>query len=575
MSSSENGHWHVQHLQFDDGSRNLKEQPCRLHTYELLTKLGRDPSIPIFDFYEIRRIVTEINDLVSKKSQNADFYSARVAIQFPDELLVDSPDVCWQFESLLPNSLIFCLGDSTYAPCCPDIPGAAHLGADCIVHYGHACFNPCDEIPVIYSFGGRLSSTYDKEWYASLTDDTIEQITTSIHSIDSVLLLYDAQYCHMIDDLSHHLSKRSGVAVISANLATQQPATVLPKFRKKSTHISEEVISNLRKIESSLQEPYQRDSFSLSGLTIPYDVDFSNYAIIFIGDDKSQLFLQIAMRLLSSPDKVPKQCYTWTPTILLHNKNHKFPPARRLDLSSSFQRKLNRRFYLLQRAKECSVFGILVSNTSDLCVQSIVRSIRQIVEYEGCDSDSGNRTSRTTYTFVVGKINVAKLSNFSEIDCFILVACPEQSLLEDEKEYAVPIITPLELCFALGLAEWGTVDYSLEGQDFMDLYDKHMNGHSTGKEYYDHDEPYFSLISGNLQSNVRKHSSEISDRDTKELLNADFNHNLAIYESAATDRLKEREYQGLQNKQQTVNGPLIHQVAEIGQKGIASNYDCR
>jgi hypothetical protein len=28
------------------------------------------------------------------------------------------------------------------------------------------------------------------------------------------------------------------------------------------------------------------------------------------------------------------------------------------------------------------------------------------------------------YTFVVGKLNVAKLANFQEIDVFVLVACP-------------------------------------------------------------------------------------------------------------------------------------------------------
>ena len=36
------------------------------------------------------------------------------------------------------------------------------------------------------------------------------------------------------------------------------------------------------------------------------------------------------------------------------------------------------------------------------------------------------------YTFVVGKINPAKLSNFAEIECFVMVACPEHSLLQME-----------------------------------------------------------------------------------------------------------------------------------------------
>jgi diphthamide biosynthesis protein 2 len=79
------------------------------------------------------------------------------------------------------------------------------------------------------------------------------------------------------------------------------------------------------------------------------------------------------------------------------------------------------------------------------------------------------------YSFVVGKINMCKLANFAEIDVFVLVACPENSLLDSKvtfihlsirrtisycvcfdnpssfclKEYYKPIVTPFELALAL------------------------------------------------------------------------------------------------------------------------------
>ena len=37
-----------------------------------------------------------------------------------------------------------------------------------------------------------------------------------------------------------------------------------------------------------------------------------------------------------------------------------------------------------------------------------------------------------TYIFSVGKINVAKLANFMEIDIFVLIACPENTLLDSK-----------------------------------------------------------------------------------------------------------------------------------------------
>ena len=40
------------------------------------------------------------------------------------------------------------------------------------------------------------------------------------------------------------------------------------------------------------------------------------------------------------------------------------------------------------------------------------------------------RAHKKSYTVTVGKLNPAKLANFLEIECFVLVACPENSLIE-------------------------------------------------------------------------------------------------------------------------------------------------
>jgi len=37
---------------------------------------------------------------------------------------------------------------------------------------------------------------------------------------------------------------------------------------------------------------------------------------------------------------------------------------------------------------------------------------------------------KKSYTISVGKLNPSKLANFMEIECFVLVACPENSLVE-------------------------------------------------------------------------------------------------------------------------------------------------
>ena len=40
------------------------------------------------------------------------------------------------------------------------------------------------------------------------------------------------------------------------------------------------------------------------------------------------------------------------------------------------------------------------------------------------------RAHKKSYTITVGKLNPAKLGNFLEIECFVLVACPENSVIE-------------------------------------------------------------------------------------------------------------------------------------------------
>ena len=48
------------------------------------------------------------------------------------------------------------------------------------------------------------------------------------------------------------------------------------------------------------------------------------------------------------------------------------------------------------------------------------------------------------YTVAVGKLNVAKMANFLEIDLYVLVACPENSLV-DSQEFYKPVVTPYEM----------------------------------------------------------------------------------------------------------------------------------
>jgi diphthamide biosynthesis protein 2 len=69
-----------------------------------------------------------------------------------------------------------------------------------------------------------------------------------------------------------------------------------------------------------------------------------------------------------------------------------------------------------------------------------------------------SRAGKKSYVFVVGKVNAAKLANFSEIGGWVVIGCWESSLLES-KDFYRPVITPFELEIALKGDEervWGS-----------------------------------------------------------------------------------------------------------------------
>ncbi|XP_061376223.1 uncharacterized protein LOC133318245 [Gastrolobium bilobum] len=78
----------------------------------------------------------------------------RVALQFPEGLLMYSLALSDIFTTFAGVSHCFILGDVTYGACCVDDFSAIALGADLLIHYGHSCLVPIDSttIPCLYVF---------------------------------------------------------------------------------------------------------------------------------------------------------------------------------------------------------------------------------------------------------------------------------------------------------------------------------------------------------------------------------------------------------------------------------------
>lgn len=116
--------------------------------------------------------------------------------------------------------------------------------------------------------------------------------------------------------------------------------------------------------------------------------------------------------------------------------------------SVSINRALMKRYYAIERAKDARVVGILVGT---LGVADYLHIIQQLKE-------TLHRAGKKSYMFAMGKINVAKLANFLEIDIYVLIACPENSLL-DSSEFYKPVVTPFEMDVACNKARDWSEEY--------------------------------------------------------------------------------------------------------------------
>lgn len=136
-----------------------------------------------------------------------------------------------------------------------------------------------------------------------------------------------------------------------------------------------------------------------------------------------------------------------------------------LDISLSKKQRMQKQLVLQLAHQEqaskarkqiCERIKITISLASYL---NIIDHLKRVIRASG----------RKSYLFVMGKLNVAKMANFMEIDCYVLVSCPENSLIDSkvnkkkiflhvnllhflfllQQEFYRPIITPFELEIAL------------------------------------------------------------------------------------------------------------------------------
>ncbi|CAL8398646.1 unnamed protein product [Arctogadus glacialis] len=447
--------------------------------------------------YQIKRTCDFINNNGFKK----------VALQFPDEVLVHSVPIATEIEKST-SAKLFVLGDTSYGSCCVDEVAAEHVGADCIVHYGRACLSPTTRLPLIYVFERR---PLDLEKCAAAFREMYPD--TQSH----VVVLYDVNYSHAIDDLQ-------------ALLTPSYPNMVVSTLVLDHCHGHSEP-PGVGPGDPGVVREFGRRCVLKAGLGV------RDYSVFFVGPEGAVLrnFMMTWNRVRFSA----------------------FQPATSTSRAESpaVNRALMKRYYAIERAKDAGVVGILVGTLGVADYLAIITQLKETIR----------RAGKKSYMFAMGKLNVAKLANFQEIDVFVLIACPENSLLEHGDFYK-PVVTPFEMEVACNRGREWSEDYVT---DFRNLLPGGQNHVALGSEQEAGEETDVSLITGALRKHgLWSEEAAVPSDDPSSLVLR--NQNLTVAQThTAASYLAGRSWQGLERKL----GETAVTKAVEGRRGIAIAYE--
>jgi len=394
-----------------------------------------------------------------------------VTLQFPDSLVIDSSFVVKTVEEQLNKKdpenkrRLWVLADTAYSACCVDEVAAEHVGADLVIHFGDACLNAIQKLPVVYSFGKP---------YLNL-QSIITKFKENFHDLDSkVCLMANSPFTHYIKQIFDEL-KASGYT----NL-------IYSTVNKNLINDNVTILSH--------------DDIELNQTDFVYGLGnrmlYSDNKVYVDSTDRSiedQLKEDVTLFYISVPQD-PHLLYLTTMfnSVAIYDNiddsicNGPFPS-------------LMKRYKYMHVARTAGCIGVLVNTLSLRNTKETINKLTQLIKQNG----------KKHYLFVVGKPNVAKLANFDPVDIWCILGCGQSGIIVDQlNEFYKPIITPYELTMALNhevtwTGKWVT-DFEAALKDVEEELANGGTGDNDDDTPKDESEaPEFDVVTGRLLDTSR------------------------------------------------------------------------
>uniref|UniRef100_A0A1I8MQB7 2-(3-amino-3-carboxypropyl)histidine synthase subunit 2 n=1 Tax=Musca domestica TaxID=7370 RepID=A0A1I8MQB7_MUSDO len=337
----------------------------------------------------------------------------RVCLQFPDSYLKCSEAIAASIRqafSAADEVKTFILADTSYGSCCVDEIAAAHVDADSLVHFGNACRSKVSRLPVLYLYP---KFELDLEKFYTYLESYRE------HSTSKVVTIYlDIGYHQLLNKPSYDELMEKCKALKAMRL---------------------DIITYCGDKYATIAENGQVSLIINGDYTKEVDELDTDRICLFIGSDNQRFFN------LSLTTKAEKWFIYDVSTATGREKN---------PLTATY---IRRRYFYIEKCKDAQTLGLIVATLTSNGYLDVVKHLQTMAKARGIK----------TQIISVGRINPAKLANFLEIDCFVLIGCPFNNMFES-KEFYKPIVSVFEAEMALNPA-WHMRYPESYVTDFKDL----------------------------------------------------------------------------------------------------------
>lgn len=417
-----------------------------------------------------------------------------IALQLPDRYLKYSFEIS-EYLKNHSESEYYVLADTSFRSCCLDIITAQHAKCDSICHFGESCFsNEVTGYNIINIFCHEPIDVSD--FAVKLRSLVVEHLKEEVSG--EIDLLFDSCFSHaqeIIREILDNTFKNQLKCFVNS---------ICSESNTSKTLMGRRIRTQNRSSDNNCAE--------------------QNRTLIYIGSEESSL-LSVWLLSFNKFSKVIEY----------------YPNSKQINFfEPSSSKQLLKRLFLVEKLREADNVGLVIGSVTAKSYEKVLSRIKMLCQV----------AQKKYYMFYIGKINDAKLSNFSpDIDVFISLTCPF-GIIMDTSNYHKPIVSIFEAEIALNRNKANFFDFQWTSE-YWNFIDDEISTDADMNTTVDS-----SLLSGRIRETA--YYNKIEDCQ-------------GLIEYSLGSNFENRSWKGLTDCQ--CKHDLTSNKIEKGLEGIATRYD--